>query len=139
MGVGHRNGNIGKVIKALQEVGPMTMADVMNETGLNKNSASRALVDLIKDSKRIKKRAYVKEWVYDQEGQRRYPRAVYAWGNKPDKEKPKEDKSVTQKRHRTKKRMLRAVNSVFNFGLLSRGGYTRPPRKRKEPEERMAA
>ena len=70
----------------------------------------------------------IAQWVYDHEGQKRYPRAVYAWGNYPDAAKPERDTRATHQRHRAKKRLLSAVNSVFNLGRLSRGGYTRKRR-----------
>ena len=127
-GRGHRTGTINVVSKALQEVGPMTLAEMVDYTGLSKQSASRALCGLVTTLPRIPKRAHITQWVYDHEGQKRYPRAVYAWGNYPDAAKPERDIRETQKRHRAKKRLLSAVNSVFNLGRLSRGGYTRKRR-----------
>ena len=78
---GHKTGTIDVVSKALQEVGPMTLAEMMDYTGLSKQSASKALRDLNREMLRTPKRAHITQWVYDHEGQKRYPRAVYAWGN----------------------------------------------------------
>lgn len=139
MSVGQKNGNIDLVFAAIKQCGPMTMAEVMDYTGLAKQSVSRAFCDLVRETPRRKKRAYIKDWVYDHEGQRRYPRAVYAVGGGKDKPKPREPKEDIQRRHRQKKRMLRAVNSVFNLGLLNRGGYTRAPRKSAGNDEMKEA
>ena len=131
---GQKTGTIDVVAKALQEVGPMTLQEMMTHTGFNKSACSHALIALNSTMPTLAKRAHITEWVYDHEGQKRYPRAVYAWGNYPDAAKPERDTRATQQRHRAKKRMLSAVNSVFNLGRLSRGGYTR---KRKDHEQRV--
>ena len=131
---GHKTGTIDVVAKALQGVGPMTLQEMMAHTGFNKSACSHALIALNSTMPTMPKRAHITEWVYDHEGQKRYPRAVYAWGNYPDAAKPERDTRATQQRHRAKKRMLSAVNSVFNLGRLSRGGYTR---KRKDNEQRV--
>jgi len=130
---GHKTGTIDVVSKALQEVGPMTLAEMMDYTGFTKSACSHALRDLNKMLPTLPKRAHITQWVYDHEGQKRYPRAVYAWGNYPDAAKPARDHRANQKRSRDKKRLLSAVNSVFNLGRLSRGGYTRKRRNNAQP------
>ena len=135
---GHKTGTIEVVSKALQEVGPMTLAEMMDYTGFTKSACSHALRDLNKMLPTLPKRAHITQWVYDHEGQKRYPRAVYAWGNYPDAAKPERDPRANQKRSRDKKRLLSAVNSVFNLGRLSRGGYTRQRRVSSDKSVQMA-
>ena len=45
---GHKTGTIEVVSKALQEVGPMTLAEMMDYTGFTKSACSHALRDLNK-------------------------------------------------------------------------------------------
>lgn len=129
---GRQTGATAAVAKALQEVGPMTLQEVMQHTGFDKSVCSHALRALSKTFPTIPKRAYIKAWVYDHERQRRYPRAVYAWGNRSDAKKPERDVRETKRRYLQKKRLLSAVNSVFNLGRLSRGGYTRARRDHEQ-------
>lgn len=121
---GARTGTIDVVAKALREVGPMTLQEMVAYTGFTKSACSHALCDLNKPSPRLPKRAYILEWVYDHEGQKNYPRAVFGWGNYPDAQKPKRDTKLIQKRYRQRKLMKMTTNSVFNLaGVLKRGSF----------------
>ena len=129
---GKKPGYVQAVLDALKDYGPMTMQDLMVVTNQSKASCSRTVCSLNREWPRTPKRVYIKAWVYDQEGQKRYPRAVYALGDRWDAAKPERDNRATQKRSRDKKRLLSAVNSVFNLGRLSRGGYTRARRDHEQ-------
>lgn len=71
---------------------------------------------LHKDTPRVGKQIYITGWVYDAEGQRRYPRAIYAIGSKPDAKKPKASALDNRRRYDRKRHAMFSMNSVFNMG-----------------------
>lgn len=107
------------VLRLLDENGPMTAASMVTEAGVEKDILAATITRMRKPTLRPKapKRIYVLDWVYDEEGQRKYPRPLFALGDKPDKKKPKRDRHAVAKayRERQKKRFL--GNSVFNLGV----------------------
>jgi outer membrane usher protein FimD/PapC len=66
------------------------------------------------------KRLHIIGWTYDTEGQRRYPRAIYAIGDKPNATKPKSDVKENRRRYRENVRKKYTANSVFNLGMTRR-------------------
>jgi len=73
---------------------------------------------MTKPGRKLPKRLYIKSYVYDQEGERFYPRAVYDLGDKPDAKKPKSDKLKVKRRYIARRKMRYATNSVFNLQYL---------------------
>jgi len=61
------------------------------------------------------KRVYIFGWTHDAEGARRYPRPIYAIGDKKDKPMPKASPAENQRRYKQKKSKM--VNSVFQLGV----------------------
>jgi hypothetical protein len=114
---------VGTIIRALRETGPMTLADMVALTGKPKGNVHNILRATMRETTRpaMPKRVHIADWVYDQEGQKRYPRALYALGNYPDAVKPKTDDKATGRRYRDKRRKQRAMSSVFNLATLVRG------------------
>jgi hypothetical protein len=110
-------GRIEAIIQTLKDYGPMTRSDLEVALSLNKAQTSRLMKCIINASKRIPQRAHIRQYVYDQEGQKRYPRAVYVYGPGKNAEKPLPDKQAIQKRSRNKRKSLIATNSVFNLAL----------------------
>ena len=107
--------NTDLVYKLLSDYGSMTMAEVCNITGLDKWNASAVLHRLNHASPRRPKRIYIVKWVYDQEGQKRYPRALYDIGDHADAPKPKRNMQAVAKRYRDAKRSRLKTNFVFNL------------------------
>jgi len=103
------------VFEALLEYGPMTMAELVDTTGIDKYNAAAILQALCTPSSRKPKRIYIERYVFDHEGARRYPRAVYAVGDKPDAAKPKSDARATKRRYRAAKKTRMKANFVFNL------------------------
>ena len=103
------------VFDALGEYGPMTMAEVCEVTGIDKYNSASILMGLNKPSPRKPKRIYITKYVFDHEGARRYPRAVYDIGDKPDAPKPKSDERLTKRRYRAAKKVRMKTNFVFNL------------------------
>lgn len=89
------------VLRYLKENGPSTRAELCRALdGNDKRPISGVLTRL--NNKRIwaPKRVYICDWIYDDEGYRNYPRAVYALGDKEDKKKPKISKTEHNRRYR---------------------------------------
>lgn len=122
MNQGVKDGTTKKILWALAEEGPMTMQDMMRLTGKPKECVSALLVKMLRPTVRpaYPKRIYICQWVYDQEGQKRYPRPMYALGDTPDAPRPKADPRANDKRRRDKRRVMKTTNSVFNLAALSR-------------------
>lgn len=112
------SGRIEAILETLRDFGPMTRVDLELTLGYTKQQVSRLTLCIITESPRLPQRAHILTYVEDQEGQKRYPRPVYAYGPGRNAEKPKSDPKAVQKRSRDRKRRLTATNSVFN---LARG------------------
>lgn len=79
-----------RMLDALEQHGPMTRSELCAHLGLDRQTAASIVSRLTKPSKRPlgPKRVYICDWRDDEEGQRKYLRAVYALGDKPDKPRP---------------------------------------------------
>lgn len=117
-----RGDTVRRIMYGLAEEGPMTLQDLVRLTGVEKEILHTVLRPMMRPTKRpaYPKRIYICQWVYDQEGQKRYPRPMYALGNFPDAERPVADRKANDKRRRDKRRVMRTTNSVFNLAALSR-------------------
>jgi hypothetical protein len=106
-----------RILALLSEVGPMTRSEVSRHLGMPRNDCASVLSRLCKPTKRPvgPRRTHISGWVYDEEGQRQYPRAVYCLGDQPDVRKPKASRKVTLQRYREATKFK--VASVFDLGL----------------------
>lgn len=108
---------VSQILQALKDYGPMTRIEICDALNTTRKSVSAVMTRLNRDTPRIPKRIYVKSYVYDHEGQRYYPRAVYDLGDKPDAKPPGADPVSARKRYHQRKKMLNTANSVFNLAL----------------------
>ena len=110
------------IMRGLADEGPMTMQDMMRLTGKDKGCINPVLYKMLRPTIKpaMPKRIYICQWVYDQEGQKRYPRPMYALGDLPDVPRPKANPKANDKRRRDKVRVIKTTNSVFNLAALSR-------------------
>lgn len=109
---------VNEILRALDEAGPMTRSEICEYLGFDKNDISRVVTRLNRRTPQAGKRIYVKGYTYDHEGEKRYPRAIYALGDRQNAPKPKPaDKAAMGRERRARRRTLRATNSVFNLGL----------------------
>ena len=120
----------GAIVQAITEQlktnGLMTLADLCKALGRDKQLLQPVLARMMKPTTRpmLPKRVYIAEYVYDQEGMKRYPRPLYALGNYPDAKKPERDTKLNQRRYRARKLSRRTTNSVFNLaGAMKRGQF----------------
>lgn len=105
------------ILRTLEEQGPMTRAELCAALGYGHDYVSAVLTRLNRNHKTVSKRIHIASYAYDADGKRRYPRAVYAIGNAPDKRKPKPNKLEIRRRYEAKKRSWMIGSSVFTLGL----------------------
>lgn len=111
---------VNQVLKALEEDGPLTRQEICDRIGLDRLYVSAVVTRMTKATPRKPKRIYIQGYVFDADGQRRYPRAVYALGDKPDAKRVREPRKEIARRYReAKKRRLTGI-SVFHLGLTRR-------------------
>jgi len=113
-------GEVGDQILEMLNDGPMTRAEICLNLGRDKESIASIVSRLARNTVKAGKRIYVKSYVWDMEGERRYPRAVYALGKKADAPKPKPDVKATKARYWAKRKAKFTCNSVFNLALTRR-------------------
>jgi hypothetical protein len=104
-----------EMLRALAEIGPMTTIELCQHIGTTKDKSGSIMGRLMKPSVTKPKRVYIFGWTHDAEGARRYPRAIYAAGDKKDKPMPAISHAANQRRYREKKSQM--VNSVFQLGV----------------------
>lgn len=116
---------VAAIIAALDECGPMTRAELSAHLGKDRTLVSAVVTRMARPTKDGQpKRLHVTNFVYDHEGSRRYPRAVYALGSYPDARKPKPDKAENKRRY-DESRRLQQASSVFTFGQPRRTHRTK--------------
>lgn len=108
------------IMKALEEHGPSTREEICRIVGEDRMFLSAIIGRMAKRTPVAGKRLYISGYTYDTEGQRRYPRAIYAIGDKPNATKPKSDVKENRRRYRENVRRKFTTNSVFNLGLTRR-------------------
>lgn len=107
---------IRQALEALK-TGPMTSAEIADAIGVNRHLASQIMLKLIKKSQKCPQRAYIRQWVYDHQGQRKYPRAVYAIGARPNAPKPARDQLARKKEYEARKKSILKTSSVFRLAV----------------------
>ena len=110
-------GTVQLILEALRDYGPMTRVDLEQLLGLTKAQTSRLMSCIIFESARRPQRAHIQNFIYDQEGQKPYPRAVYAFGPGANAKRPKRDSPAVQRKSRLKRKNIISMNSVFNMAM----------------------
>ncbi len=102
------------ILAALEAEGPMTRSELVQTTGLPRNLVSSVLSRLNKKQKTAPKRVYIAHYQMDSEdGGRKYPRASYALGDKPDVKKVKATRAQVSAHYRSNLKFR--VSSVFDL------------------------
>jgi hypothetical protein len=127
-----------RILQTLDELGPMTRAELCTHLSHDAASVSSVIARLRKATKERPQRIYVSGWVYDHEGMRDYPRAQFSLGAEEDK--PLRRRMTKREIHSTRqsiyfKRMKTA--SVFNLGMTKEQLIERNRQLRKETHERI--
>lgn len=95
----------------------MTGAEIAEAIGIDRHLTSQMMLKLIKASPKCPQRAHVCGWTYDQRGQRKYPRAVYAFGPGPNTRKPKPNPLAVKRDYEARKKSILKTSSVFNLAV----------------------
>ena len=107
-----------QIIDLLTEQGPMTRSEIdQNLKSIEYKIIASTISHLKRKSKIKGRRIYIKQYVYDDEIRRYYPRAVYALGDQPDAKKPPRNDKLTKQRYLEKVKGKYKLNNVFNLGL----------------------
>ncbi len=106
-----------KAYAALEEFGTVTAQEFADYADIGRYDAHAVLRRMGKRTKAGEKRLHITAWVYDHDDARRYPRPVYAIGDKPDKVRPKPDVRANRRRSDARRENLFRVNSVFNLAM----------------------
>jgi len=102
------------ILAALEDDGPMTRSELVQVLGTSRNLVSACLSRLNKKQKTVPKRVYIAHYQMDSEaGGRKYPRASYAVGDKPDAKKVKASAAQVSAHYR--ENMRGRVSSVFDL------------------------
>jgi len=104
------------ILMALEQYGAQSRAELEVTAGIDKNLISAIVSRLNKRTPRSGKQIHVTSYVFDAEGARRYPRAVYTVGDGVDVRKPKTSPLENRRRYEAKKKGMYRMNSVFNLG-----------------------
>jgi hypothetical protein len=109
-----------RVLQMLDEIGPMTRSEICAHLGQPKDKVSSLVTRLSTDTPKAGRRIHICDYVHDMEGERHYPRAVYALGDKPNKRKPKADHLAVRRRYWARRKLKMTANSVFHLGMTRR-------------------
>lgn len=106
-----------KALEAFQEFGRMTAQEFAEWADISRYDAHAVLNRMNKRTKAGDKRIHVIDWTYGHDDARRYPRPVYALGDRIDKPKPKADVAANRRRYEQGKNKMYRMNSVFNLAM----------------------
>lgn len=106
-----------KIWEALAEFGKITAQEFADYADIGRYDAHAALNKMNRRTKAGVKRIYIADWTYEHDDARRYPRAVFMVGDKPDKPKPKPNRRENRRRSEAKRNKTLRMNSVFNMAL----------------------
>jgi len=106
-----------KVLEALETFGQITAQEFADYADIGRYDAHAVLNRMAKRTKAGVKRIYVADWTHEHDDARRYPRAVFMVGDKPDKRKPQPDVRENRRRSEAKRNKTLRMNSVFNMAL----------------------
>jgi hypothetical protein len=106
-----------KAWDALHEFGQITAQEFADYADIGRYDAHAVLNRMSKRTKDGLKRLYVADWTYAHDDARRYPRAVFKIGDRPDKPKPKPNLRENRRRSETNRNTPFRMNSVFNMAM----------------------
>jgi hypothetical protein len=117
MGATNTGAYVLKALEAFAEFKRITAQEFADYADIGRYDAHAVLNRMNKRTKAGVKRIYIAGWTYEHDSARRYPRAVFMLGDRPDKPKPKPN--VRLNRQRSEHKTIKAIRmtSVFNMGL----------------------
>lgn len=119
------------MLQALEEVGPMTLSELCDHIGRDRDQVGSVVSRLQRASVKTPRRIHITGYTNDTEGKRTYPRAIYALGDLPNAPR----KSGRAQRQAIRRRISNRVNSVWMLGMAQRErAKVLAVRKRQQPE-----
>jgi hypothetical protein len=106
-----------KALEAFAEFSRLTAQEFADYADIGRYDAHAVLNRMNRRTKAGEKRIHVADWAYEHDDARRYPRAVFMLGDRPDKPKPKPDIRLNRRRSEHKIAKEIRMTSVFNMGL----------------------
>mgnify|MGYP001170188560 CR=1 FL=1 len=108
---------VDRILNLLAENGPMTRAEIIDDLELPRDSVSAVVCRLHTKLAKTPKRIHIVRYDYEMEGQRRYPRAVFALGDGVDAKKPNRKAVLRENKRRYTERQHKKnkMNFVFNL------------------------
>jgi len=122
VGTVNRGPRVVATLAAIVEFGEITAMELAEYLDITRYDAHAVLRRMNKRTKAGEKRIYVVRYIDDHDGARKYPRAVYAMGDKPDAKKPKADQLRVKREYYARLKSRTTMNSVFNLGMHWRAG-----------------
>ncbi len=121
--------NVLRIEDAITKEGPMTGTQIARYLGIKRENLSQTISRMRHKGKKEPKRLYVIRWIHEDEGARRFVRAVYALGDKKDATRPKYDLAAiaaTRRRYYHKRKALITSNNVFNLATPKSTWHDKP-------------
>lgn len=106
-----------RILHLLAEYDELTRAEICEHLSMDRQYVSAIVSRLNRKTPTLPKRIYIVRYVHDAIGSRRYPRAVYALGDKPDARKPKSDVRAIKRRYEANLKRRLSGSSVFNLAM----------------------
>ena len=117
MGTTNTGAHVIKALEAFAEFKRITAQEFADYADIGRYDAHAVLNRMNKRTKAGVKRIYIAGWTYEHDSARRYPRAVFMLGDRPDKPKPKPNIRLNRQRSEHKTAKAIRMSSVFNMGL----------------------
>lgn len=121
--------NVLRIEDAIAKEGPMTGAQIARHLGLQRENIAQTISRMRRKGKKEPKRLYIIRWIHEDEGARRFVRAVYALGDRKCASKPKYDLAAiaaTRRRYYHKRKALITGNTVFNLATPKSTWHDQP-------------
>jgi transcriptional regulator with XRE-family HTH domain len=105
-------------LRLLAENGPMTAVELADALGITPQHAAANCCRMAVTRPRVPRLLHIARWQFDHPGQVRYPRPVWALGDRPNAAKPTAAATARLRDVRTyHERKGRSVTSVFDLGV----------------------
>jgi hypothetical protein len=106
-----------QITNLVMQLGPLTREEICVYLDMDRMNVSAVISRMNKASIATPKRLHILGYTFDSEVGRRYPRAIYDLGDKPDTKKlnRKANRRETRKRYDQQRAVLNTTNFVFNL------------------------
>ena len=106
-----------QITTLIMQLGPLTREEICVHLNMDRMNVSAVISRMNKASVATPKRLRITGYTSDSEVSRRYPRAIYDLGDKPDAKKlnRKANRRESRKRYDKKRAVINTMNFVFNL------------------------